>query len=137
MDFEEANTILFVTLHEIYPIATARVSMMATNNRYARFPFLRFRFKDKDKEDLIYEKIRDTVKNFKGLLAWEMVTKYDTLNYLIVPSYVCFGQEELTGDLNEHLKMTLGESLFRKRIDQAIEDIPNLAHCIKTELLGL
>lgn len=33
-----------------------------------------------------------------------MVTKYDTLNYLIAPSYVCFGQEELTGDLNEHLK---------------------------------
>lgn len=136
MDFEEANILLFFTMHEIYPIATGRAGMMSSD-RYARFPFLRFRFKDKDKEDLIYDKIRDTVKNFKGLLAWEMVTKYDTLNYLIVPSYVCFGQEGITGDLNEHLKMTLGESLFRKRIDQAIEDIPNLAHCIKTELLGL
>lgn len=136
MDFEEANILLFFTLHEIYPIATGRAGMMSTC-RYARFPFLRFRFKDKDKEDPIYDKIRDTVKNFKGLLAWEMVTKDDTLNYVIVPSYVCFGQEGIIGDLNEHLKMTLGESLFRKRIDQAIEDIPNLANCIKTELLDI
>ena len=105
--------------------------MMSTGDRYARYPFLRFRFKDKDKNDVIYNKIRDTVKSFKGLLTWEMITFDDVPNYLIVPTYVYSDRRTMSGDLNEHLIAKYGENLYRKMIDQAIVDIPNLAKAIK------
>lgn len=131
MDFDEINRILFFTLNDICPIATSRISMMSTGDRYARYPFLRFRFKDKDKNDVIYNKIRDTVKSFKGLLTWEMITFDDVPNYLIVPTYVYSDRRTMSGDLNEHLIAKYGENLYRKMIDQAIVDIPNLAKAIK------
>ena len=84
MDFEEINRILFFTLNDICPIGTSRISMMSIDDRYAGYPFLRFRFKEKDKNDVIYSKIRDAVKDFKGLLSWEMITFNDVPNYLIL-----------------------------------------------------
>ncbi|QMV68704.1 hypothetical protein HS960_14055 [Sphingobacterium paramultivorum] len=131
MDFEEVNIILFFTLNDIYPIATGRAGMLASNNPYVSFPFLRFRFKEKDKNDVIYSKIRDAVKDFKGLLSWEMITFDDVPNYLIVPTYVYSEGRPASGDLNEHLIAKYGENLYRKMIDQAIVDIPNLAKSIR------
>ncbi|WET69678.1 hypothetical protein [Sphingobacterium sp.] len=131
MDFEEVNRILFFTLDDICPIATSRISMMSIDDRYAGYPFLRFRFKDKDKNDVIYNKIGDTVRDFKGLLSWEMITFNDVPNYLILPTYVYSDGRPTSGDLNEHLIAKHGESLYRQMIDQAIEDISNLAKAIK------
>ncbi|MBB1644793.1 hypothetical protein [Sphingobacterium sp. UME9] len=131
MDFEEVNRILFFTLNDIYPIATGRAGMLASNNPYVSFPFLRFRFKDKGKDDPIYGQIRETVKSFKGLLTWEMITFDDVPNYLILPTYVYSDGRPTSGDLNEHLIAKHGESLYRQMIDQAIVDIPNLAKAIK------
>ncbi len=136
MNFEEINRILFFTLNDICPIATSRISMMSTEDRYAVYPFLRFRFKDKDKNDVIYSKIRDAVRDFKGLLTWEMITFDDVPNYLIVPTYVYSDGRPTSGDLNEHLIAKHGESLYRQMIDQAIEDIPNLAKAIKDKFLA-
>lgn len=134
MNFEEINRILFFTLNDICPIATSRISMMSTEDRYAVYPFLRFRFKDKD--DQIYGQIRETVNSFKGLLTWEMITFDDVPNYLIVPTYVYSDGRPTSGDLNEHLIAKHGESLYRQMIDQAIEDIPNLAKAIKDKFLA-
>jgi hypothetical protein len=131
MDFEEVNRILFFTLNDICPIATSRISMMSINDRYARYPFLRFRFKNKDKNDVIYSEIGDTVRDFKGLLTWELITFDDVPNYLIVPTYVYSDGRLTSGDLNEHLIAKHGENLYLQMIDQAIEDIPNLAKAIK------
>ncbi|MGE8424721.1 MAG: hypothetical protein ACN6PI_17925 [Sphingobacterium siyangense] len=133
MDFEEINRILFFTLNDICPIGTSRISMMSIDDRYAGYPFLRFRFKEKDKNDVIYSKIRDAVKDFKGLLSWEMITFDDVPNYLILPTYVYSEGRRASGDLNEHLIAKYGENLYRKMIDQAIEDIPNLAKAIKNK----
>ncbi|MNT16612.1 hypothetical protein D3C72_1517240 [compost metagenome] len=105
--------------------------MLASNNPYVSFPFLRFRFKEKDKNDVIYSKIRDAVKDFKGLLSWEMITFDDVPNYLILPTYVYSEGRPASGDLNEHLIAKYGGNLYRKMIDQAIVDIPNLAKAIK------
>ncbi|RKF30139.1 hypothetical protein BCY89_20280 [Sphingobacterium siyangense] len=131
MGFEEINRILFFTLNDICPIATSRISMMSIDDRYAGYPFLRFRFKEKDKNDVIYSKIKDAVKDFKGLLSWEMITFDDVPNYLILPTYVYSDGRPTSGDLNEHLIAKYGENLYRKMIDQAIVDIPNLAKAIK------
>ncbi|APU96361.1 hypothetical protein K2F45_07100 [Sphingobacterium siyangense] len=131
MDFEEINRILFFTLNDICPIGTSRISMMSIDDRYAGYPFLRFRFKEKDKNDVIYSKIRDAVKDFKGLLSWEMITFNDVPNYLILPTYVYSEGRRASGDLNEHLIAKYGENLYRKMIDQAIVDIPNLAKSIR------
>ncbi|WP_146191165.1 hypothetical protein [Sphingobacterium athyrii] len=134
MNFEEINRVLFFTLNDICPIATSRISMMSIDDRYAVYPFLRFRFKDKDKNDVIYSKIRDAVRNFKGLLTWEMITYDDVPNYLILPSYVYSDGRPTSGDLNEHLLAKYGENLYRQMIDQAIVDIPNLACYIQNKL---
>ncbi len=134
MDFEEINRILFFTLNDICPIATSRISMMSIDDRYAVYPFLRFRFKDKDKNDVIYSKIRDAVRDFKGLLTWEMITFDDVSNYLILPTYVYSDGRLTSGDLNEHLIAKYGENLYRQMIDQAIVDIPNLACYIQNKL---
>ncbi|PUV21069.1 hypothetical protein DCO56_28820 [Sphingobacterium athyrii] len=107
---------------------------MSIDDRYAVYPFLRFRFKDKDKNDVIYSKIRDAVRNFKGLLTWEMITYDDVPNYLILPSYVYSDGRPTSGDLNEHLLAKYGENLYRQMIDQAIVDIPNLACYIQNKL---
>ncbi|WP_313266396.1 hypothetical protein [Sphingobacterium sp.] len=130
-EFETINTILFLTLNDIYPIATGRAGMLASNNPYVSFPFLRFRFKDKGKDDQIYGQIHETVNSFKGLLTWEMITFNDVPNYLIVPTYVYSDGRPTSGDLNEYLIAKYGENLYRQMIDQAIEDIPNLAKAIK------
>lgn len=133
-EFETINTILFFTLNDIYPIATGRAGMLASNDPYVSFPFLRFRFKDKGKEDQIYDQIRETVKSFKGLLEWDMITADYSLNYLILPCYVSHNKMKVDNNLNEYLKSTLGENLYRQIIDQAIVDIPNLACYIQNKL---
>lgn len=131
MGFEEINRVLFFALTDICPIATSRISMMSIDDRYAGYPFLRFRFKEKDKNDVIYSKIKDAVKDFKGLLSWEMTTFDDVPNYLILPTYVYSDGRPTSGDLNEHLIAKYRENLYRKMIDQAIVDVPNLTKAIK------
>ncbi len=96
-----------------------------------KYPFLRFRFKDKDKNDVIYNKIGDTVRDFKGLLTWEMITFNEVPNHLILPTYVYSDGKPTSGDLNEHLIAKYGENLYRQKIDQAIDDIPNLTKAIR------
>lgn len=40
-------------------------------------------------------------------------------------------QKRIDGALNEHLMITLGKILYRQKIGQAIEDIPNLTKAIR------
>lgn len=40
-------------------------------------------------------------------------------------------QKRIDGALNEHLMITLGKILYRQKIDQAIDDIPNLTKAIR------
>ncbi|MNR57326.1 hypothetical protein D3C85_1780760 [compost metagenome] len=63
-----------------------------------------------------------------------MITAEYSLNYLILPYYISHNQMKVDNDLNEYLKSTLGENLYRQKIDQAIVDIPNLACYIKNKL---
>ncbi|MDR6735574.1 hypothetical protein [Sphingobacterium sp. 2149] len=60
-----------------------------------------------------------------------MITFDDVPNYLILPTYVYSDGRPTSGDLNEHLIAKYGENLYRQKIDQAIDDIPNLTKAIR------
>lgn len=129
MEYEQMNSILFDTINDIYPIATSRVSILPLNNDYNYFPYFRFRFKDKD--NVIYTKIKNIVDKFEGLWKWKMYTSENSLNYIILPAYVDVVNGYIRINKGEYLINSLGEEEFKRRIDDAIVDIPKLAEAIK------
>lgn len=131
MEYEQMNSILYNTINDIYPIATSRISILPITNDYNYFPYFRFRFKDKEKDDVIYVKIQYIIEKFEGLLDWKMVSADYSQNYLIVPAYVDVWNGLISMNINEYLKNLLGEEEFKRRIDDAIVDIPKLAEAIK------
>lgn len=131
MEYEQMNSILYNTINDIYPIATSRISILPITNDYNYFPYFRFRFKDKEKNDLIYAKIQYIIEKFEGLLDWKMVSADYSQNYLIVPAYVDIWNRLISKNINEYLINLLGEEEFKRRIDDAIVDIPKLAESIK------
>ena len=66
-------------------ISTRLYGMIPVNDQYGRPPYLRFRFKDKAKEDKVYKQITDVVNTFKGNLEWIMTTREDSPDYVILP----------------------------------------------------
>jgi hypothetical protein len=131
MEYEQMNSILYDTINDIYPIATSRISILPISNDYNYFPYFRFRFKDKEKDDVIYVKIQYIIEKFEGLLDWKMVSAEYSQNYLIVPAYVDVWIGLISKNINEYLINSLGEEEFKRRIDDAIVDIPKLAEAIK------
>lgn len=131
MEYEQMNSILYNTINDIYPIATSRISILPITNDYNYFQYFRFRFKDKEKNDLIYVKIQYIIEKFEGLLDWKMVSADYSQNYLIVPAYVDIWNRLISKNINEYLINLLGEGEFKRRIDDAIVDIPKLAESIK------
>lgn len=131
MEYEQMNSILYNTINDIYPIATSRISIFPIRNDYNSFPCFRFRLKDKEKDDVIYVKIKESIEKFEGLLDWKMVSADYSQNYLIVPAYVDVWNGLISMNINEYLINLLGEEEFKRRIDDAIVDIPKLAEAIK------
>ena len=130
MEIEECNYLLYNTINDIYPVVTSRGAIFVTDY-YTSFPCFRFRLKDKEKDDVIYVKIKESIEKFEGLLDWKMVSADYSQNYLIVPAYIDVWIGLISMDINEYLINLLGEEEFKKRIDDAIVDIPKLAEAIK------
>jgi hypothetical protein len=130
MEFNKLNSLIFETLENIAPIGTSLVSMFAMEDPYYHVPYLRFRFKNKSKEDEIYKKIQGAIDSFEGNFKWELVTKVDSPNFLIIP-IISVGNEKSWSD-KELLISLYGESGYRERIIDCMEDIPKLANVIRS-----
>lgn len=130
MEIEECNYILYNTIKDIHPVVTSRGSILANDN-YTSYPCIRFRFKDKEKDDVIYVKIQYIIEKFEGLLDWKLVSADYSQNYLIVPAYVDVWNGFISMNINEYLINLLGKEEFKRRIDYAIVDIPKLAEAFK------
>ncbi|MCD0465972.1 hypothetical protein [Flavobacterium sp. ENC] len=128
----ETNRSIFLALSKIAKIATSKVSMYSIDDPYSHPPFLRFRFENIDKEDEKYNFLRDVFVNFKGNLEWNLMTKSESSNFIIIPDIF---SDDLEKDFyNQEYyreKFTLLE--YHQLIDNAIEDIPNLAKYITLE----
>lgn len=130
MELNEINRLLFETLENISSIETSRVSMFDIEDQYSHSPFFRFKFKNKTKEDKIYTKIKNAIGSFKGNLEWDLVNKPESENFLILP-IIFESKENYTGwDKKAHFISLYGESRYRKKIDESIDDIPALARAI-------
>ncbi|MEN5234328.1 hypothetical protein [Sphingobacterium faecium] len=80
---------------------------------------------------MIYVKIQYIIEKFEGLLDWKLVIADYSQNYLIVPAYVDVWNGFISMNINEYLINLLGEEEFKRRIDDAIVDIPKLAEAFK------
>ncbi|OIN55609.1 hypothetical protein [Arsenicibacter rosenii] len=131
MDYDQTNTLIYEALESLAPLATAKASMFPTDDKYGHPPFLRFRFKNKNKNDTIYHNIKYALERLNGRVKWELYEKPDTENYLIIP---VFFERLNTGirfyDKEVYLAL-LGKELYYKKIDEALDDIPALAEMIK------
>lgn len=125
MELNKIDSLMFEALQSIAPVGTSRVSMFNVKDVYSYVPFCRFRFKNKTKEDEIYKKIQVAVDSFEGNLKWAMVTRSDIENFLIVP--IISHENEMAWNDKDYFISLYGESNYRKKIDECIDDIPNLA----------
>lgn len=128
MEFNKTNRLIFESLESIAPIVTSRVSMFDTKDRYSHVPFCRFRFKDLRKSDEIYKKIQSVVDSFEGKLKWKLDSRIDSENFLIFP--IISHENMRAWNDKEALMSLLGESVYRKKIDECVDDVPKLADVI-------
>ncbi len=132
MDEVLANRIIFITLNEMLPLATARVSMWSLNDKYAHPPFLRFKFRDLPVNDDFYGKLRKTVQQFLGILDWDINLAESSTNYLLLPKI--FEKNALDDNFRfimESFYVEFGQVNYHKIVDSAIADVPDLAVFIK------
>ncbi|MEO8146986.1 MAG: hypothetical protein ABI723_05075 [Bacteroidia bacterium] len=128
---DKVNSEIFEALQSVQEVETAKVSMFAVNDVYARPPCLRFRFKNIEKGNPIYYKLRGNIKTFRGNLKWDMVTKEATKNYIIIPTL--FEMYILDSNFynEKYYIKELTEEVYKKIIDDAIADISHLADVIR------
>lgn len=79
---------------------------------------------------LTLPKIQGAIDSFEGNFKWELVTKVDSPNFLIIP-IISVGNEKSWSD-KELLISLYGESGYRERIIDYMEDIPKLANVIRS-----
>ncbi len=137
MNDQDANHIIFLTLDEIRPIATARLSMWPINDKYARLPCFRFRFKDTNKDDAIYTKVQETLGNYPGSIKWTLLTRDEVLNYIMVPEKFKHHYFDGKGIEKDELLTYYSEQEYKNIIDLLVLDIPNLASHIASHLPSL
>lgn len=130
MDFNKINTIIFETLETLASIETSKVSMLDTSDKYSSFPFLRFRFKGKNKDDIIYYEIQNIINSFQGKLKWEMTTIDESKNYVISPKITDANILVSSKEKKDKFIDEFGFDIYMKIIDDCINDIPELAKAI-------
>lgn len=132
MDENIANRLMFITLDKIRKIGTPLVSMWAINNRYARPPFFRFRFKDTPYEDVIYKKLSEIIKGFNGNLEWEMIhDEKKSASYFVSPKpFSSFIFKDNFKYTKQRFLDFLPLADYESAIDKAILDIPDLTKYI-------
>lgn len=72
MNKEELNNLIYEALASCFDVETSLVSIF--DSTFSRPPALRFRFRDKPKNDETYIKIKNIMARFEGKLKWEMLT---------------------------------------------------------------
>jgi hypothetical protein len=134
MNEQEGSRLIFEVLSEIQPIETALVSMWSLSNKYARIPFLRFRFKGFTKDDIIYERLKNIIDNYSGKIRWCLTTRDDVLNYILLPEAFEKYLLEHTSIYKEQVLKEFTEKEYNDLIDKAIGDVPSLAKYIRASL---
>lgn len=127
----EASSLVYEALSEIRGIETALVSMWSLGNKYARIPFLRFRFKSTSKDDVIYTRLNNIIDSYSGRLKWRMLTRDNVLNYILIPEiFEKYFLEHKSVNSSVAL-VDFTEEEYKAIIDTVIIDVPDLAKYIR------
>ena len=132
MESINISFLVFKALESLAPLATSKVSMFDVDDKYGHPPFIRFRFKGVLKNDKIYSIIKFAVENFSGNVKWKLSTKPSLENYILITSFFAEFTEFDNFYKKEFYISKLGENLYTKMIDDAIEDIPMLSKLISS-----
>lgn len=108
-NFELYNYFLSLNI----PFKSARVNAWSLEDKYNSLPIFKFRFIDRDKNDIIYKKIAKIISEFKGNNEWILYTEEKYINYIIKPK---------------------NNIINKKFIDDCIDDIPNIIELLKSRL---
>jgi hypothetical protein len=134
----EKNRIVYLALSEIKEIETSLVSMWPLDDKYSRVPFLRFRFVNTDKTDIVYTRLKDVITNYSGGLKWSLLTRDDVPNYILLPKvFEKYFYDQMLNNIG-FIVSEMTESKYRLVIDTVVIDVPSLAMHIEnnSKLIG-
>jgi hypothetical protein len=114
MNKEELNNLIYEALASCFDVETSLVSIF--DSTFSRPPALRFRFRDKPKNDETYIKIKNIIARFEGKLKWEMLTNENTKNYLIKPSLLNIDNEIYLFKNRLDYISVIGEEEYEKKL---------------------
>lgn len=121
---------MFETLSCFGDLETAQVNMYNIHDKYCYPPYFRFRFANKSKDDVLYMIISDTVNNYDGKIQWTISTNESHRNFIIIPLLF---EKYLYTDYpfrQEYIFKDFDDNDYYRIIDDALEDIPNLARAV-------
>jgi hypothetical protein len=109
----------------------SKITMWNSKDIYSYPPFFRFKFKGIDKNDRLYMGLQNCVGMFSGNLKWEITTREDVSNYILMPSIFISLLIEHKSFTRDYFVDKIGEENYISLIDSAIRDIPELAKAIR------
>ncbi|MNJ85442.1 hypothetical protein D3C87_29160 [compost metagenome] len=126
------NTSIFNTINSLgETISSTKSYMVVLEDKYRYPPYLRFKFVNASKKNLISDYIINRVSEFSGNLKWKIYTKSDSNNFILAPAIF----EEYIGSFNtfneKHLFSVFGENYYNI-VDDAISDIEKLSDFLKS-----
>lgn len=131
MNNEYLNTLLFFTIDAISKIKSSRASMWDTRDKYAYPPYFRFKLKEVDGLDLLYEKITSVVSLFERNFKWGMKTnRLPHAAYVIMPTIYLERIFEGKGWSKALFLEVMTEDEYKHMVDQVIDDVLFLAQHI-------
>jgi hypothetical protein len=131
---DDISCLIFDTLNNKKSLGSPVASMWSLSDKYAHIPFLRFKFKNIEFDDIIYKKVEGIITSFNGKIKWTMVANQEkTLNYFILPEF--FKNYVFTIGLSKDKALKVfDEDTYKKLIDVSIADIPDLAKHIENNM---
>ncbi|OJG55242.1 hypothetical protein RV06_GL002279 [Enterococcus haemoperoxidus] len=111
--------------------------MYQRNDFYYEIPALYFQLVKDKNERGDYEKIKNSVKSFKGNLEWRCGPSAPSRkNYEIIPKIARITMDNQKSSYDDYLnyKNLTDQETFERICDLAIEDIPNLYEHMKKTL---
>ncbi len=127
-----------LSLMDIKPLTTSKISMWSLSNKYDYPPMLRFKFKNISTGDLFYDKIKHVVQGFCGKLEWTIINNKKYPNCILLPKM--FEKYMLDGNISfkeDTLGTILGTNKYHDVVDWAILDAPHLAKYIKKNSINI
>ena len=111
-------------------ITSTKPYLVETNDKYARPPYLRFKFVSYPKENEVSTYLIRRVNEFSGNVKWVILSSDKSSNYILLPKIFEKYFTNSRDFVKEEILKSFGQDYY-KTIDSALDDVPLLAEFIK------